>query len=254
MAGPLPPECPECVERLNYPPEETRRLGPCPVCGRVLGAGGPRPGRRPLWVTIVFAGYLGVFALLALAPPAVLAMGAGPEGFVSVGLFALVVGGVGVSLLAAPAGRHRRPVGRRSIVIPLLGSATAAALLVVAGGFAVDEYLRGDHGWLAVGGAGAVWALWLAVFGALAWATDPDAVTARLYQALVAGSALELLVAVPMHLVVRRRGTCCAGVGTGIGIAVGVLVMVLVIGPAVVFLYYRRYRQVYTPAPPAGPD
>jgi hypothetical protein len=252
VAEPSLPDCPECVERLNYPPEETRRLGPCPVCGRLLGADGPPPGRRPVWVSVVFAGYLGVFGLLLMTPLLAVATGAGPEGFVYVGLVAMVVVGIGVSLLAAPAGRHRRPVGRTSILVPLLGSAVAAGLLVLAGGFAVSEYLDADSAAPAVIAAGLAWAVWLAVFGALARATDPDAVAARLYQALVAGSALELLVAVPLHLVVRRRAECCAGVATGFGIGVGVVVMLLVIGPAVVFLYYRRYRQVY--APPAGPD
>ncbi|HVK08051.1 MAG TPA: hypothetical protein VM597_04650, partial [Gemmataceae bacterium] len=152
------------------------------------------------------------------------------------------------SLLTAPAGRHRRPVGRTSILVPLFGSATAGALLVLAGGLAVTEYVDGPEGPAFIA-TGVAWVLWTAVFGALAWTTDPDAITARIYQALVAGSALELLVAVPLHLVVRRRAQCCAGLATGFGIGVGVVMMLLVIGPAVVFLYYRRYRQVYTPDP-----
>jgi hypothetical protein len=64
-----------------------------------------------------------------------------------------------------------------------------------------------------------------------------------MYQLLLAGSVVELLVALPMHLVVRRRTECCAGFATGLGIGVGLVVMLIALGPAVFFLFYRRYRQ-----------
>ena len=67
----------------------------------------------------------------------------------------------------------------------------------------------------------------------------------RVYQTLLAGSVLELFVAIPMHLVVRRRTECCAGMMTALGIGVGVTVMLIALGPAVFFLFYRRYRQAY---------
>lgn len=61
---------------------------------------------------------------------------------------------------------------------------------------------------------------------------------------ILAGSALELLVAVPAHVIVRRREECCAGVGTGVGICCGLAVMVVALGPGVAVLYYRRVRQI----------
>ena len=60
-------------------------------------------------------------------------------------------------------------------------------------------------------------------------------------------TVVELLVAVPTHLVVRRRSECCAGIGTAIGIGAGILVMLLAFGPSVGFLYYRRWKQVRRP-------
>ena len=39
---------------------------------------------------------------------------------------------------------------------------------------------------------------------------------------------------------------CCAGLGTGLGIGVGIIVMVIAIGPAVFFLFFRRYKQAYS--------
>jgi hypothetical protein len=59
-----------------------------------------------------------------------------------------------------------------------------------------------------------------------------------------------------MHLAVRQRGYCCAGMGTGLGIGVGIIVMVVALGPAVVILFYCRFQQVYTHYPnlDAAPD
>jgi hypothetical protein len=63
---------------------------------------------------------------------------------------------------------------------------------------------------------------------------------------------LELLIAVPTHIVVRRRDECCAGIATGVAICIGVAVMIVAFGPSVVLLYYRRWNQI-TPPPMAKP-
>jgi hypothetical protein len=55
---------------------------------------------------------------------------------------------------------------------------------------------------------------------------------------------LELLVAVPTHIVVRRRSDCCAGFATGLGICIGVVIMFVAFGPSILLLYYRRRKQI----------
>jgi hypothetical protein len=78
----------------------------------------------------------------------------------------------------------------------------------------------------------------------MAASTDPASIASRLHRWLLAGSVLELLVAVPTHIAVRQRRECCAGIATGLGICAGVAVMLLSFGPSIGFLYYRRWKQV----------
>jgi hypothetical protein len=59
---------------------------------------------------------------------------------------------------------------------------------------------------------------------------------------LLRGSILELLIAVPSHIIVRHRGDCSAPFATGLGIATGVAIMLLAFGPSVLFLYIKRLR------------
>ncbi len=73
---------------------------------------------------------------------------------------------------------------------------------------------------------------------------DPDALLKRATRWLLRGSILELIIAVPSHVIVRRRDDCCAPIGTFWGIATGLSVMLLCFGPGVFFLCIERCRKL----------
>lgn len=63
------------------------------------------------------------------------------------------------------------------------------------------------------------------------------------------GSILELLVAVPTHVVARHRDYCCAGFLTFCGIVFGAAVMLLSSGPGVFFLFVERWKRLHPQIP-----
>src|SRR5262249_6275655 len=149
------------------------------------------------------------------------------------------------SLILVPVrAAKRRPMTPITLWAPILGSATLAALLVVGGTIAWLEFRHSENEWIALATAIVVWIAWAVVFGLLAWRRGPQRIANTLHRWILAGSVLELLVAVPTHVVVRRRDECCAGIATGLGICIGVAVMIVAFGPSVALLYYRRWKQI----------
>ncbi|HEY4951841.1 MAG TPA: hypothetical protein VII71_00470, partial [Verrucomicrobiae bacterium] len=73
---------------------------------------------------------------------------------------------------------------------------------------------------------------------------SPDAVVKRATRWLLRGSILELIIAVPSHVIVRRRDDCCAPAGTFWGIVTGISVMLLCFGPGVFFLFVERFQKL----------
>ena len=95
------------------------------------------------------------------------------------------------------------------------------------------------------------WIGWAMIFRRATKADAPDALTQRATRWLLRGSILELLIAVPSHVIVRRREDCCAPLGTFWGIVTGLSVMLLCFGPGVFYLFANRMRKL-KPVPPTA--
>ena len=85
-----------------------------------------------------------------------------------------------------------------------------------------------------------MWSLPLFLIG-LRW---PEGMGQRIYRALVAGTVLELLIAIPIDAYVRKRTQCYCGEGTFIAMAIGMSAAVALTGPAVVILMLARRELV----------
>jgi hypothetical protein len=153
-------------------------------------------------------------------------------------------------LLGVPVQTARgRPVSRRTLLVPLIVSGFLVALLVAGFVLSVAFAIFGDpamEGFFLVSVVWAVlgWIIWGILFYRYSREAPAEGFTARLLGRLMKGSILELLVAVPSHVIVRNRGDCCAPAGTLLGIAAGLAVLLGSFGPGVFFLFARRMRQL----------
>jgi len=197
---------------------------------------------------------------------------------------AIMVAGQALLLLLPLDLRERKLTPRRPLFVPVLTATFFLANLCAAGCFSVlcavfkdDAFnviafvarlVRGNFEWnpaargmLQTAGVTArndwfmmlsgsltiimgFWAIWALVFHRFLKSDSSDALLGRITRWLLRGSILELLVAVPSHIIVRRRTDCCAPMGTFWGIALGVSVMLLCFGPGVFFLFADRFERL----------
>lgn len=142
----------------------------------------------------------------------------------------------------------RRLKPRRHIIVSCAVAGMLVALLTFALVFCLKAGMQGDKydhigertitdaQFLAF--ACFLWLCWGFVF--LAYLRNSSEVVTRIVSWLLKGSVLELLVAVPCHVIVRRRDDCSAPGVTSFGIVTGIAVMLLSFGPSVLLLYKKR--------------
>ena len=140
----------------------------------------------------------------------------------------------------------QRPKPQRSIWSTAIGAAAFFALIVIGMAGSVGAILIGDDLlddlplWAVFSFLLYNWGLWSWVFHGFARHTDEMNFIRRLAKWILRGSILELLVAVPSHIIVRQKEVCCAHGLTAFGIATGLAVMLISFGPGIYFLYADR--------------
>jgi len=157
-----------------------------------------------------------------------------------------------LALLAVPVRvASRRPVTSGALWPTVLAAGLMMGILVMAAFFAFDEFVYGEGAgnellaWAGLAAGAGTWGIWAFIFGRAARRVPPRDFVTRQCRLLFAGSILELLIAVPTHIVARYRGYCCAGFMTFIGLTMGVAVMLFAFGPALYFLFAERWRRLH---------
>jgi hypothetical protein len=178
----------------------------------------------------------------------------------------VLVAGQALLLLLPIDVTEKRLPARRKLKIPIIVTAFFLANLCFAGMFSIfclvfednafDYYDlsrlftskaytgSGNPGWTILLTILVFWLVWAFIFFRSAKSDDPNTLIKRTTRWLLRASILELLVAVPSHVIVRRRDDCCAPMGTFWGIATGISVMLLCFGPGVYFLFVERFKRL----------
>jgi len=152
---------------------------------------------------------------------------------------------------------QKRLKPRTHILVSVITTASLMAILTADIVFAAGTSVRGDK-FLdlfpdsadALVVFGIPWLVWAVLFYRL-WKDSNDPVT-RAVTWLLRGSVLELLIAVPAHVIVRRRHDCSAPVATSFGITTGIAIMLVSFGPGVLLLLKRRMDKYSVK--PAAPE
>ena len=154
--------------------------------------------------------------------------------------------------------KHQRPKKRRGIWFTAIIAALLYTGLLFAAGLSIIAAVFGDDVsepvfWILVGILPINWIAWSVAFCLFSRTMETECFIRRLMRWVIAGSILELLIAVPSHIIVRHRDVCCAHGLTAAGLTTGIAVMFFAFGPGLYFLYSDRIRNM-TPKLPEQPE
>jgi len=142
----------------------------------------------------------------------------------------------------------QRPKPQRGVWITAIAASALFAIVVlgiiwsIVAAICGDLSIEGEVFLLALIFLLVNWIIWSCIFRSFARNTDPDSYIRRLMKWLLRGTILELLIAVPSHIIVRHRDVCCAHGITAAGIATGLAVMLISFGPGIYYLYAERIQ------------
>jgi hypothetical protein len=152
----------------------------------------------------------------------------------------------------------RKPLTRQHLLIPLIASGFMAGCLFLGVAYTLYEFIIRDIKqtqwlWWILASGGLLWVFWTFIFHGLSRNQNPQDMLTKVCRYLLAGSILELLIAIPAHILARHRDYCCAGAMTFLGLTTGISVMLFSFGPGVFFLFVDRWKKLH-PRPDSEKD
>lgn len=177
-----------------------------------------------------------------------------------------------LALLIVPVEKaENRVVTKRAVIFPIVAAGLMMALLMVGLVISVSEFFTRNEELAginlmffgekdfpgltealaqptvqrAIGVLIFAWLAWALIFFRWSRKLEPGTLVEKQCRMMYRGSILELLIAVPTHVIARSRDYCCAGFSTFVGIVCGVSVMLISFGPGIFFLFAERWKKIH---------
>jgi uncharacterized membrane protein len=209
--------------------------------------------KMKIWVTLTILLYL-LCVSIAVIPFVLVLSGSSSEAsgvfsiffYLFVPIFLVVQG----TLLLVPTGIvHERPIRRRGIVISAVITAIPMAILTSSFFLSIGLMIWGEDKTFKYAddlpsliSLIIFWMGWGFVFLRHYQTSSPQSHISRMTRWLLRGSILELVVAIPSHIISRHRKECCAPEVTLLGIAAGLAIALLSFGPGIFFLFAQKIK------------
>ena len=149
----------------------------------------------------------------------------------------------GVLLLVPIDVIRERPIKRRKVVLSVVIGAIPMAALTLGFIASIAFMIWGEdvagvylYNWPCLIIPAISWIFWGIVFYRSFSSENPRSFISTVTNWLLRGSILELLVAIPSHIISRQRDDCCAPPFLLLGIATGLAIALMSFGPGVFFL------------------
>lgn len=141
-------------------------------------------------------------------------------------LFAGMILAQGCLLIIPVRTSHERPKPQRGIWLTAIAAGFLYTVLLFGTFMSLMSAIMGDDWpqwmqWLLWVALPVNWMVWVVIFRLFAKRVEPKSYIRRIVKWLMRGSILELLVAVPSHIIVRHKDVCCAHMTSAAGIAAG---------------------------------
>lgn len=168
------------------------------------------------------------------------------------GIFALLISQVALLIVPIRA-QEKRPITKRILLSPIIAAAfmmgllSGSFILCLAETIKQSDYINHSTQWwwLTLLVLLATWLFWALIFYRKSKNVEPLSLIEKLCRVIFRASILELLIAIPTHILARHRNYCCAGFGTFWGIVFGMALIVFSFGPGVYFLFVERWKKLH---------